>query len=36
MDRFRPLLRLCSNLVRIDIAAAVVMTATLLLWLQVH
>jgi hypothetical protein len=36
MYKFRPLLRLCSALVRIDIAAGLVMTAVLLLWLGMH
>ena len=30
------ILRLCSNLVRMDIAASLVMTAALLLWLGMH
>jgi hypothetical protein len=30
------ILRLCSTLVRIDIAAALVMTVLLLLWLGMH
>jgi hypothetical protein len=34
MDKFRPLFRLCSTLARIDIAASLVMTATLLIRLN--
>jgi hypothetical protein len=30
------ILRMCSNLVRIDIAASLVTTAALLLWLGMH
>jgi hypothetical protein len=36
MDKFRPLLRLCSTLVRIDIVASVTMAATLLIYLRWH
>ena len=36
MGKFQSLLRICSTLVRFDIAASLVMTATLLLWLQAH
>jgi hypothetical protein len=34
MDKFRPLLRLCSTLVRIDIAASILIAATLLIYLR--